>query len=96
MKNSILNATIRKSSKAKISALLEAATCITLIERKTNEDNLYVDLDSVIDKAAFLAWYEKNYANLVILVSADNGVITEVKFKANNWDFANRVVLTFN
>ena len=100
MKNSILSSIkegkIRKNAKAKISALLEAATCITLIEKKSNVDDSTTDFDSAIDKAAFWAWYEENYLDLVILASANNGVITEVKFKDCQWYFANRIILTFN
>ena len=100
MKNSILSSIkegkIRKNAKAKISALLEAATCITLIEKKSNVDDSYTDFDSTLDKAGFWAWYDKNYTDLVILVSADNGVITRVKFMDCQYYFANRIVLTFN
>ncbi len=88
---------LRKNAKKKIAQLLAYADSVTLKTQSMGMDDCFRHNEPVsMPKADFWAWYEREYSDMVIYVTVQDGVLTRVKFCDCIYHFSNDVVMTFS
>ncbi|MEZ8862528.1 DUF3560 domain-containing protein [Vibrio sp. 10N.247.311.51] len=88
---------LRKNAKAKITKLLELADSLILKTQSMGMDDCFRSNEPVtIDKSEFWDWYEKNYRDMVILLTVHDGVLVKVQVCDCIYHFSNDVVMTFS
>lgn len=88
---------LRKNAKAKIAKLLGFADSLILKTQSMGMDDCFRSNEPVtMDKSEFWDWYEKNYSDMVILLSIREGVLVKVQVCDCIYHFSNDVVMTFS
>ncbi|MEZ8051395.1 MULTISPECIES: DUF3560 domain-containing protein [Vibrio] len=88
---------LRKNAKAKIAKLLEYADTLILKTQSMGMDDCFRSNETVtMDTAEFWDWYEKNYSDMVILLTVRDGVLVKVQVCDCIYHFSNDVVMTFS
>ena len=88
---------LRKNAKAKIAKLLEYADSLILKTQSMGMDDCFRSNEPVtMDKSEFWDWYEKNYSDMVILLTIREGVLVKVQVCDCIYHFSNDVVMTFS
>ncbi|CAK2098327.1 Large polyvalent protein associated domain-containing protein [Vibrio crassostreae] len=88
---------LRKNAKAKITKLLELADSLILKTQSMGMDDCFRSNQPVtMDKAEFWDWYEKNYSDMVILLTVHDGVLVKATVCDCIYHFSNDVVMTFS
>ncbi|MEZ8154312.1 DUF3560 domain-containing protein [Vibrio splendidus] len=88
---------LRKNAKAKITKLLEYADTLILKTQSMGMDDCFRSNEPVtMDKSEFWDWYEKNYSDMVILLTIREGALVKVQVCDCIYHFSNDVVMTFS
>ena len=88
---------LRKNAKAKIAKLLEYADTLILKTQSMGMDDCFRSNEPVtMDKSEFWDWYEKNYSDMVILLTIREGALVKVQVCDCIYHFSNDVVMTFS
>ena len=88
---------LRKNAKKKIAQLLAYADTVTLKTQSMGMDDCYRSNEPVsMPKSDFWAWYEREYSDMVIMLTVQDGVLTCAKFCDCIYHFSNDVVMTFS
>lgn len=88
---------LRKNAKKKIAQLLSYADTVTLKTQSMGLDDCFRHNEpESMPKADFWAWYEREYSDMVIYLTVQDGVLTCVKFCDCIYHFSNDVVMTFS
>ena len=88
---------LRKNAKKKIAQLLDYADTVTLKTQSMGMDDCFRHNEpELMPKSDFWAWYEREYSDMVIMLTVQNGVLTCAKFCDCIYHFSNDVVMTFS
>lgn len=88
---------LRKNAKAKIAKLLEYADTLILKTQSMGMDDCFRSNEPVtMDTAEFWDWYEKNYSDMVILLTIREGALVKVQVCDCIYHFSNDVVMKFS
>ena len=88
---------LRKNAKAKLTKLLGFADSLILKTQSMGMDDCYRSNEPVtMEKADFWDWYEKNYRDMVILLTVHDGVLVKVQVCDCIYHFSDDVVMTFS
>jgi DNA repair protein RadC len=88
---------LRKNAKKKIARLLAYADTVTLKTQSMGMDDCYRSNEPVsMPKEEFWAWYEREYSDMVIMLTVQGDVLTSVKFSDCIYHFSNDVIMTFS
>ncbi|HHC7333932.1 TPA: DUF3560 domain-containing protein [Vibrio parahaemolyticus] len=88
---------LRKNAKKKIAQLLAYADTVTLETQSMGMDDCFRHNEPVsMPKSDFWAWYEREYSDMVIMLTVQDGVLTCAKFCDCIYHFSNDVVMTFS
>ncbi|MDF4820327.1 DUF3560 domain-containing protein [Vibrio parahaemolyticus] len=87
---------LRKNAKKKIELLLSLATKIEYRSQSMGMDDCWdANEPQIVDVDFFWSWYEKEYSDLDIYVSMQDGQLTKVRFSDCPYHFSNDIYLTF-
>ncbi len=94
---SFTNGKLRKNAKKKIAQLLDYADTVTLKTQSMGLDDCFRQNEPVtMPKSDFWAWYEREYSDMVIYLTVQDGVLTCAKFCDCIYHFSNDVVMMFS
>ncbi|WP_174844524.1 hypothetical protein [Vibrio alginolyticus] len=87
---------LRKNAKKQIELLLSLATKIEYRSQSMGMDDCWdANEPQIVDVDFFWSWYEKEYSDLDIYVSMQDGKLTKVRFSDCPYHFSNDIYLTF-